>query len=291
MQPTALRIFLVLTLVGISSCWAKEIAPEMDVPYGEVAGMKLLLDIFKPATEGIHPAVVLIHGGGWTGGDKKDMHELARGASRLGYVAFSVGYRLSREDGNHWPAQLDDVQRAVRWIRANATKYQIDPQRIGAIGASAGGHLVAFLGTIDTRDNSDPELASYSSRVSCVVDMAGPTDLTDNFTPKVKLGPYTNDLVRRLLGGKPAELPDAARDASPLFRVDAKSAPFLIFQGKKDELVPPDHAERLDAALRAAGVESKLIVFPEAGHGFSKKEDGERFIAETTEFLKKHLQP
>lgn len=288
------RVLAFVLLLAPAGCRAQESSPELNVCYGKADDRELVLDVFRPpqtANAALHPAIILIHGGGWTGGDKKDMQDLGKGAARLGFVAFSINYRLSTETGNHWPAQLDDAQRAVRWVRANSAKYAVDPARIGALGSSAGGHLVTFLGTSDTRDNSDPALADFSSRVSCVVDMAGPTDLTDNFAPKVKLGAYSNDLVRRLLGGKPADLGQVAHDASPLFRVDGKAAPFLIFQGKLDELVPPDQAERLDSALHAAGVESKLIMFPQAGHGLNRKEDADRFIAETAEFLKSHLRP
>jgi acetyl esterase/lipase len=281
-----------LLVATLTACLAQDPAVENNIPYGEAGGQKLLLDAYRPfATETApRPAIVFIHGGGWVGGDKKDFRDMSTGAAKLGYVAFSINYRLATETSNHWPAQLDDSQRAVRWVRANAAKYGVDPQRIGALGASAGGHLVAFLGTTDTRDNSDPALAQYSSRVGCVVDMFGPTDLTDDFASKVTGGAAVNDLLRKLLGVRPEEMPAAERAASPLFCVDAKSAPFLIFHGKLDALVPPDHSERLDAALHAAGVESKLILFDNEGHGFNKKENNDRFIAETVAFFKKHLQ-
>ena len=94
--------------------------------------------------------------------------------ARSGFVAFSVDYRLFNGTVNLWPAQLDDVQRAVRWIRANAAKYRVDPNRIGAFGHSAGAQLAALLGMEDTRDNSDPSLAKYSSKVQAVVDVSGP---------------------------------------------------------------------------------------------------------------------
>jgi dipeptidyl aminopeptidase/acylaminoacyl peptidase len=175
-------------------------------------------------------------------------------------------------------------------VRANAAHYGVDPERLGAIGASAGGHLVAFLGTTDTLDNSDPALAQYSSRVKCVVDMFGPTDLTEDVTNKVAGGLVVTDLVRQLLGGPANQKAEAARAASPLWRVDGKSAPFLIFQGRLDPLVPPDHSERLNAALQKAGVESKLVMFDDEGHGWKKKATNERFAAETLAFFQKHLR-
>ncbi len=290
-RPLALSLLCLVTLVLFPGCHAKDVNRQLNVVYGEVAGQKLLLDLFHPASQGtaILPAIVFVHGGGWKGGDKQGFDQLAEGMARLGYVTFSINYRLVTSTGNRWPAQLDDTQRAVRWVRANSGKYGVDPTKIGALGASAGGHLAAFLGTTDTRDNSDAALASCSSRVACVVDLSGPTDLADDFAPKVKSGALVNDMIRNLLGGSPAEVPAVAKDASPLNRVDARSAPFLILHGRLDELVPPDHSERLNAALQKAGVESKLIMFDDEGHAFLKKQNLERFVTETREFFKRHL--
>ncbi len=292
MKHSFLRVFAFVVMLPLAVCRAQsDITTESNVAYGEVGGQKLLLDVYRPsAAEAMpRPAVVFIHGGGWVGGDKKDMRDLAIGGAKLGFVTFSINYRLATDSGNHWPAQLDDSQRAVRWVRANAAKYGVDPDRLGALGASAGGHLVTYLGTAETRDNSDTALAGYSSRVECVVDMFGPSDLTDDFAPKVKSGAAVNELIRKFLGVPAAELPQAEKDASPLFRVTAKSAPFLIFHGSVDDLVPLDQSQRLDEALHKAGVESKLIVFDGEGHGFRKKENWDKFAAETSQFLLKHL--
>ena len=160
---------------------ATPVAPiqERDVVYGEVAGEELLLDDWRPPPRELpRPAMVVIHGGGWTEGfgDRTDFVLPSFELAKAGYVVFNIAYRLLPE--HPWPAQLDDVQRAVRWIRANAATYGVDPQRIGSYGHSSGGHLAAFLGVRDTRDNSDPALAAFSSRVACVVDLAGDVDLT-----------------------------------------------------------------------------------------------------------------
>src|SRR6202161_2343375 len=155
-----------------------------EVAYG-TAGGPLLLDIYQPEepASGLLPAVVLIHGGSWTSLDKSTMRTMGRFLARSGFVAFAVDYRLLHGSENRWPAQLDDVQRAVRWIRANAAKYRVDPDHIGAFGHSAGAQLAALLGLEDPRDNSDPALASYSSRVQAVVDVSGPTDFTQHHDP------------------------------------------------------------------------------------------------------------
>ncbi len=148
---------------------------KQDVPYAIVGGHPLLVDIYEPGEHSdLRPAVVLIHGGAWTSFDKGTMTSMGNFLARSGFVAFSVDYRLFNGTVNLWPAQLDDVQRAVRWIRANAAKYRVDPNRIGAFGHSAGAQLAALLGMEDTRDNSDPSLAKYSSKVQAVVDVSGP---------------------------------------------------------------------------------------------------------------------
>jgi acetyl esterase/lipase len=287
MKTILQSLALFFIALGFAVCEAQEVVAERDVSYGDVGGEKLLLDVFRPASPAaaLRPAVILVHGGGWSAGSKEAFTDAAKGLAQNGCVAFSINYRLASNGRNCWPAQLDDAQRAARWVRANAEKYGIDPKRIGAIGHSAGGHLVVCLGTRETRDNSDASLAPYSSRVTCVVDMSGPVDLVNRENSQ------GDGIVRNLLGGTPADRPEAARDASPLYSVDAKSAPFLIIHGRLDELVHPHQAERLDAALRTAGVESKLVVFEDEGHGISKKENADRMIRETLEFLQKHLAP
>jgi acetyl esterase/lipase len=229
--------------------------------------------------------VILIHGGGWSSGSKEDFSDAGKILAEQGYVAFSINYRLATVDRNHWPAQLDDAQRSMRWIRAHAKEYGIDPQHIGVLGHSAGGHLAICLGTRDTRDNSDALLASYSSRATCVIDMSGPADLV------LRENSLGDGIVYSLLGGTTAQLPTLARDASPLYNVDAKSSPVLIFHGRLDELVPPQQAERLDAALRKAGVESKLVIMDDEGHSYLKKANADRVIQQSLEFLKQHLHP
>lgn len=294
--PLAALAILLTTLLrpGVSTRAQQgmPVETEYDIAYGEAGGQKLLLDVFRPtgqAAKRTRPAVLFVHGGGWAGGDKRDFRDMARGLAGAGYVCFSAGYRLVTPTKNKYPAQIDDVQRAVRWIRANAGKYGVDPRRVGALGASAGGHLVALLGTRDTRDNHDPALARYSSRVACVVDLFGPTDLTAKLPSPPGLD--VQALLTSLMG-KPLEQARALyRDASPLFHVDGKSSPFLIFHGAEDPLVPLDQSRRFHAALGRAGVASTLIVFQGEGHGFAKPENQARFIRETLAFFNRYLKP
>jgi acetyl esterase/lipase len=203
----------------------------------------------------------VIHGGGWTEGfgDRTDFVLPSFELAKAGYVVFNIAYRLLPE--HPWPAQLDDVQRAVRWIRANAATYGVDPQRIGSYGHSSGGHLAAFLGVRDTRDNSDPALAAFSSRVACVVDLAGDVDLNIPYGDS-----ESNALIIRFLGGTADEVPDAYRDASPISWVGEDSAPFLILHATHDEWVPVAHARGMEAALHEAGVTVVYYEDPEAVH-------------------------
>lgn len=285
-------LFLLLSLALVVRADEK-ILTERDVEYGKVNGKALKLDIYRPAEKAAKPrkAIILVHGGGWNGGDKRDLRGKGERLAKHGFVAISVGYRLVFGEEGRWPAALDDVQRAVRWVRANAGRLEIDATKLGALGESAGGHLVMFLGTRETRDNSDAALAAYSSRVQCVVDIYGPSDLNHDFSKKVLFGLMANELIRNLLGGTPAEKPDAARDASPINQVNAKSAPFLIFHGGRDRLVPVGQSEILDAALKKAGVESKFVLFPEEDHGFAKPANQQTMHKETLAFLQRHLQP
>jgi acetyl esterase/lipase len=223
------------------------------IAYGEVDGEQLLLDVYRPPERADpRPAVLVFHPGGFTDGDRIWMDEFARGLAEAGYVAFTVGYRLFAEsDGrNQWPAPLDDAQRAVRWVRANAEEYGVDPVRIGALGYSTGGLLAAHLGARDTRDNGDTDLADYSSRVACVVAIGADTDAT---IPWPNQG--DTDLYAALLGGTPEEVPDAYRDFSVLTHIDGESAPVLVLHSPQDTWVPVEHSRRLVEALHAAEVE------------------------------------
>src|SRR5271168_1404051 len=226
-----------------------------NVTYGTANGETLLLDIFEPAGNNEHPrpAVILIHGGGWTSFDKSTMRTLAQFLARSGFVAVAVDYRLFHEGVNRWPAQLDDVQRSVRWLRANAAKYNVAPDHIGSYGHSARSQLAALLGMLDTRDNSDPALAKYSSKVQAVVDSSGPTEFTGF--------PKDSDEDRffsSFFGVTYSAHPETWRDASPLDHVSKSNAPFLILHGTHDEQVPIAQAQALYDKLKEAGADVKF---------------------------------
>ncbi len=268
-----------------------EVKTENDVVYGMAGDAKLMLDAYYPAAAaGKHPAIVLIHGGGWSAGDKKFYAPMGKALAAKGYSAFSINYRLLTPTANKYPAQLDDSQRAVRWIRAHADKYNIDPQRIGGLGDSAGGYLVALLGTRDTRDNNDAELASYSSRVQCVVDFYGPADFT--LTPEqAKAMSVGSMIVLNFLGKKPEDAPELYKSSSPVTYVDKQSSPFLIIHGSADPLVPLDQSERLYNALHAAGVNATLFTAYKQGHGFLNPANPTSYGALAEEFFARFLKP
>jgi acetyl esterase/lipase len=262
----------------------EHIEMDRDEVYGAVAGEPLLLDVYRLPVRGEpRPAVVLIHGGGMWTGSRTHMEHPARQLAEAGYVAVSVDYRLvDAATGRHrWPAQLDDVQLAVRWVRSHAADYGVNPACVGAYGWSAGGQLAALLGTRDTRDATAP-MASYSSRVDCVVDLAGDVDLTAYTRP-----PALHEVVA-LLGGTVQEVPERYRDASPLTWIDRRTVPFLVIHGDQDDVVPIEQSLRLVSALRAAGVEEEYMELADAGHDDLT---WDRVGPATIAFLARHLRP
>jgi acetyl esterase/lipase len=259
---------------------------QRDVCYGTVSGHPLLLDIYEPGeySSGLLPAVILIHGGGWISFDKSTMQTMGMFLARSGFVAFSIDYRLFHEKENLWPAQLDDVQRAVRWIRANAAKYSVDPQHVGAFGHSAGAQLAALLGMEDTRDNSDPALAKYSSKVQAVVDVSGPTDFTAHNDPDA-IG-----FLTAFFGGDYAQHAKVWQGASPAFHAAKDVAPFLIIHGTQDESVPLAQAQELADKLKQAGAAVKFVTVEDV-HTFRTPEARRRLAFETREFFTEYLRP
>lgn len=243
-----------------------------------------MLDIYEPpgGPGNSHPAIVLIHGGGWTDLDKSTMARMAQFLSRSGYVCFSVDYRLFRDGKNPWPAQLDDVQRAVRWIRANALKYGVKRDAVGAFGHSAGAQLASLLGMEDTLHNDDPALAGYSSRVQAVVDASGPTDFTTNHDPD------GDRFLVNFLGGTFAADPQVWRDASPVFHVANTDSPFLIIHGTLDQNVPISQAQELYDKLRGAHVPVSFVKLDDY-HTFQNPSARRELAMRTLEFFNQYL--
>jgi acetyl esterase/lipase len=260
---------------------------ELDVPYAANDNPRQRLDIYLPKnlkSDNPLPVVVFIHGGGWQNGDKRGGFGTVGPLVETGeYAGVSVGYRLSGEA--IWPAQIHDCKAAIRWIRSNAKKYNLDADRIGVTGNSAGGHLVAMLGTtgdVAALEGMIGEHTGVSSRVACVVDQYGPTEL-------LAMGGRHNDSgspESKLVGGAIQENKDAARSASPTNYVSKDDAPFLFIHGTNDPAVPFNQSELLAAALKKVDVEALLVPVTGGGHGnFGTPEVPGRLKA----FFDKHL--
>ncbi len=267
---------------------------ERDLKYGDAPGAANLLDIYLPAEAPAspRPLIVWVHGGGWEGGDKT--FGVGAEIARRGYVVASLNYRLSSEA--IFPAQIQDCKGAIRWLRAHATTYHIDPNRVGAFGASAGGHLVALLGTAADAKDIEGTVGGnldQSSRVQAVCDWFGPTDMSRFFeqddAEKIPHQPPEVTAIARLFGGAPDRRKELVAQANPLTYVSKHAPPFLIMHGDKDKLVPVGQSRILADALTAAGVECHLEVLEGAGHGDGFSEP--RVLKMVSDFFDSHLQP
>jgi acetyl esterase/lipase len=262
-----------------------EVTRAYDVVYANPGGAELRLDIDQPsARRGPLPAVLVIHGGAWKEGGKEENRKLLVELARRGYVAVSPQYRLCPADA--FPAQVHDVKAAVRWVRANAASLGVDPERIGAMGFSAGGHLALMLGVTGPQDGleGDPGPSAPSSAVRAVVSYFAPVDLADP-----SFSEFGRSLVSNCLGKEGPRRKDLAKRTSPLTFVSAGDAPVLAFQGTKDPLVPYRQALRLAEALTVAGVPGRVELLVGAGHGW-QGEEHDRTMKETFEFFDRHLK-
>jgi len=233
--------------------------------YAKYGPREMHLDLFQPGGKGPFPAVILVHGGAWITGNHTMENPFAIELARRGYVAATVEYRLSNEA--KYPAQIHDLKAAIRWLRANAARYHLDPNRIAAVGASAGGHLVALLGATNGISSFEGQGGNQkvSSAVESVVDIDGPATFIDpGNIEKEKKGPF--DTNTRLIGGTFAEKPEVWRDASPITHVDRQSAPVLFINSSSYR--PFQQREEMSARLKALGIVSDIVVIPETPHPF-----------------------
>lgn len=235
-----------------------------DVLFAAPDGYPLRLDVYEPREPGeLRPAIVVVHGGAWFHGDKSDyafgLHD--RWLAGQGYVVFDVQYRLT----GRWPAPLSDVKCAVRWVRANAARFQVDPDRIALMGRSAGGHL-ALMAAYTANDPEvppscfDEDAPPIDESVQAVIASYAPADLR---LWQAERG----GAIDHLLGGLPHEVPDAYRAASPVTHVKPGLPPTMVIHGQRDRTVPPAHSELLVNTLRAAGVTTVALRIPWGRHG------------------------
>lgn len=248
-----------------------------DIEYAKVGDKSLKLDVYAPQkSDKPLPLIVWIHGGAWRAGDKKQCPALR--FTRAGFVVASVNYRLSQEA--IYPAQIHDCKGAIRWLRANAKKYHIDPDKVAVWGSSAGGHLVALLGTSGDVREMEGDVGgnlTFSSRVQLVCDFFGPTDFLQmdaHALPgaRLKHDPATSP-ESLLVGGAIQKNKDKVKKANPITYVSKDDPPFLILHGDKDPLVPHHQSEILTEALKKAGVKVTFKTVKGAGHGLGGRKE------------------
>jgi acetyl esterase/lipase len=301
MIPYRYLLTFAVTIAGVGPVHSTEpasaITIERNVLYSTAGGEKLYLDIAIPPGEGPFPCVVLFHGGAWTGGSRKDLSTGSKNKdgttnpswieqlAEHGYVAASVGYRLAPK--HKFPAMIEDARSSVRFLRAHAKTYKINPEKFGAIGFSAGAHLSLLLGLCDSQVGFDVgNHLDQSGRVQCVVDFFGPTDLS--------LYSTSPDIVEGWLVpvfGKECKTdPKVYEKASPLSYVCKDAPPILILHGTIDVVVPIKHSDVLKKALTNAGCSVEMVTVSFAGHGGWGDRDMRKARDATLKFLDKHLK-
>jgi len=245
---------------------------EPGIEYSNPDNQHLQVNLARPKSgDGPFPAIICIHGGGFRAGHRDGYNNLCLRLAERGYVAITVSYRLAPK--YQFPAAVHDVKAAVRWLRANAGKYKIDPQRIGVTGGSAGGHLAQFLGVTAgikqfEGDGGNPD---QSSAVACVVNVYGPSDFTKSYGKSVDAA----EVLPLFLGGNVEQERRRHILASPLYWVTPEAAPTLCIHGTEDKYVAHEQAVWLIDRLKAAEVPAELLTLPGAGHGF-KGEDAQK---------------
>ncbi len=289
--PNEAAVMAAIALRQIKLIDAKDIVVPADVEeklgveYGRGGSHPLLLDLYMPQGRvKAGPVILFIHGGAWKGGKRGDMKFYCVKFAEKGFVTATASYRLTQEAP--FPAAVEDVKCAVRWLRANAAAYQIDPNRIAVSGNSAGGHLALMVGYSD-----DPSLEGaggnpgVSSRVCAVVDFYGPTDLTTEYARK-------QNLVTDFLGGKTyEEAPEVYKQASPMCHLTKDDPPTLIFQGTIDSLVPVAQADALAAKLEELGIDHVYERYEGWPHAMDVAEAvNRRCVYQMEQFFTKHLE-
>lgn len=270
---------------------------EPAVTYATVGGDKLQLDIAIPEGDGPFPCVVAFHGGAWQYGNRKDLSGNGRDKSgkptpswieviaKEGYVVASVSYRLAPK--HKFPAMIEDARAAVRYLRADAKKYKIDPDKFGALGFSAGGHLALLLGLCDKSAGFDVgENLDVSGKVQCVIDFFGPTDLA----LYAKSEGIEDGYLVPVFGKEVKTDATIYKKASPVTYVSKDAPPTLLLHGTFDLIVPVKHSEMLHKALTDAGATAELFTVSFGGHGGWNDRDMSKAQAAAFKFLDTHLK-
>ncbi|MCA9246880.1 MAG: alpha/beta hydrolase [Planctomycetales bacterium] len=294
---TLLLLLLVasLAIFGATALAQTDVVRTDGVVYRHVDERALHIDFCRPAGEGVFPCVVCIHGGGWQKGNYRDMRPVTELLAKNGFAAATIQYRLAPE--HRFPAQIEDCRAAVRFLRTNAREFQIDADRIGVVGASAGGHLATLLGLSEDSDRFGDELVGQpSSAVCAVINFYGAMDFRAwRLSPAGEAacrvgfdGKDLNGVIADFLGTDDRQAPVMTQATAATY-ADSDDPPVLTFQGTADVLVPVAEARRFHQALLAAGVDSQLVEYPGANHGFGG-EHLKQAAEKSLEFLTKHLK-
>jgi alpha-L-fucosidase 2 len=286
MKLPGFSLWALVCLLSGSAGLAAGAEMKRDVEYGRAGGERLLLDASIPDGPGPFPVAILVHGGGWSGGDKAGSNKPGDGADVSPWFApltaahvtwFSINYRLAPQ--NRWPACLEDVQTAIRWVKAHAADFKGDPRRIALFGHSAGGHLVCLAA----------ELAGDDTRVQAVVGYAPVTDFEQDLAARGGLSPSLQELHHRPKEVTPEALA-LLRETSPINHVHAGLPPFLILHGDADKTVPIEQSHHFQGQLRANGVSCDLLILPGAPHGLLTWEKFDPdYAAKMTAWLRRTL--
>ncbi len=241
-----------------------------DVLYSSGSGYKLLADIYTPASDSRkRPAILILHGGSWQRGNKERMSDVAQNLAGQGFVVMNANYRLAPD--HPYPAQIEDVRKAVSFLRKNANRLHLDAEKIGVLGYSAGGHIALLLALLPGHEDS---------RVQAVVTAGAPTDLT-----------AYGDIVtmHRLLQAEYSKEPKKYEQASPYFVANGQSPPALLIHGTYDWIVPVSHARKMFRALREKGAPVELEELPD-GHMATTLGVHEESLRLTVDFFRRNLE-
>ncbi|MGI9475049.1 MAG: alpha/beta fold hydrolase [Rubripirellula sp.] len=249
---TAAILMIVPCLDGYAETPAFEVQEE--IVYSTVDEKDLLLDAFVPTKEGAHPAVLVVHGGAWRTGNRKQLRGYANALAERGFVCFAIDYRLAPD--HKFPAQIEDCRAAVKFIRDHAGDYKVDPARLGAIGYSAGGHLVSLLAT--TGEPPSEENGNVDTRIQVCAAGGAPTDF--------RWFPDNGNWAEYWMGGNLESAKDNFHDASSAAFADADDAPVFFFNGSADRIVPLMWTKKCYTALKSAGVKTELYTIEDASH-------------------------
>jgi acetyl esterase/lipase len=283
-----MKLLHLLPMAAFAATAAAAEPVQRDIEYARVGEQFLKLDLHLPKAAN-PPLIVYVHGGAWRAGSKSDVP-----ITKLldhGFAIASVDYRLSTQA--QFPAQINDLKAAVRFLRAKSEEFHIDTKRIAIVGSSAGGHLAALTGVTNghaTLEGNVGEHPDQSSAVQCIVSLYGASNLQSILGQSTEFGLKMRvPALQLLLGAQPAEKPDLARLASPVAHLDKSDPPLLLIHGDADPQMPPEQSREFAKAYEALKLPVQFIIIPGAKHGGADFYDEEHtdIIAK---FLTSHLR-